>query len=417
MKRYLNFITILILISIPSARFAFADVSILDHTFTRRTGKPIIEEYVTFSGANCTATVRLYNGAGDGTFARVSSAMIWIDGAVIFDASNFNQKVGYLEKEVNLCDPGGNETHTLKVLLKGKPGGAVRIVVSHENDYSGTYCLTLEGEGGKQQMSFEVRIEQSGDTIGFTAMGPATVSGTGTAFGNAMTLTAPIGDEEALRMDIEFFADGEMLRGTYGFDTGSEGGSIQGVKRSCWPDDFPAGDPTCILPVTNIDIVTGGQQFNSIHECIVHTGIDFALSDSTRPVIVAPCDGVITLISEHAISEGNIIFDVNITYNNNWNTFIAFEPYSPDPAIADLQRREIAVSLNRVVNQGDLLGRLVVPDDTAFPHIHWGMSRSDTFTSVCGYDYLTPAAQAAINGKYTELGLSPVCLPPPPTCE
>lgn len=51
---------------------------------------------------------------------------------------------------------------------------------------------------------------------------------------------------------------------------------------------------------------------------------------------------------------------------------IAFEPYSPDLVIADLQAVEIDVSAGDLVNPVYVPGRLVVPG-TEFSHIHWGM--------------------------------------------
>ncbi len=109
---------------------------------------------------------------------------------------------------------------------------------------------------------------------------------------------------------------------------------------------------------------------------------------------------------------GNIIFDVHIKYNNEWSTFIAFEPYSPDEAIAAMQEGQLAVSLNQVVNQGHLLGRLVVPDPvTEFPHVHWGVYRKIPETAdVCPRHFTTPEAGLDLEAVYLGLGLEGVCL-------
>jgi murein DD-endopeptidase MepM/ murein hydrolase activator NlpD len=188
--------------------------------------------------------------------------------------------------------------------------------------------------------------------------------------------------------------------------------TVSGTRGRCWDYAFPAGDPVCGLPVPDAGLVTGGQQFNSVSGAVTHQGLDFAFA-SPLPAIVAPCDGVVVELNRHAISLGNLIVDVVIKYNDAWTTFIAFEPYSPDPALADAQEAEIDVTINQVVRQGDVIGRLVVPA-TAYPHVHWGVTRNDAErTPVCPRDYTTPAARAALDALYARLGLAPACLPPP----
>ncbi len=159
-------------------------------------------------------------------------------------------------------------------------------------------------------------------------------------------------------------------------------------------------------------LVIGGQQFNSVTGDTVHEGLDFKFN-SPLATIIAPCNGVVVGITTHPIYLDNLIVDVEIRYNAEWSTFIAFEPYSPDPAIAAQQRSEIAVTLGQVVNKGDVLGRLVVPGDTEFPHIHWGLIRvgSEGGIPVCGRDYLSAAQQEELDDMYARVGLEPVCLP------
>ncbi len=271
-------------------------------------------------------------------------------------------------------------------------------------DYNGTYCLLMHSPGGSR--SLEMLIEHSGTTITGTADGMA-ASGTFSGQSAALTGTTPDG---SFTLAFTFADDGMTFGGTY--LAGSEEGTLNGTKGTCTDYVYPEGAPVCILPVPAPSLVTGGQQFNSVHDEVTHTGLDFEFA-TALPAIVAPCDGVITEINRHSIAEGNIITDVVIRYNSDWTTFIAFEPYSADPAIANSQQQEIAVTLNQVVRQGDLLGHLVVPSPiTEFPHVHWGINRNDAErTPVCPRDYTTAGARDALDALYGLLDLLPVCLP------
>lgn len=278
------------------------------------------------------------------------------------------------------------------------------IVGDYPPDYSGTYCLTMEQSDSVTSFvrALEIIINQSGSLVTATIDG---ITATGTVSGDTMTLSATIPDEGEVTIVITFASDGQTLTGTFAIDT--EQGTITGFEGTCTDYVYPEGEPACILPVGDLSLVTGGQQYNSVYGGVTHTGLDFEF-DFTRPNIIAPCDGVITEVNKHPISLGNIIFSVVITYNQNWDTFIAFEPYSPDPVIADMQEEEIVVSLNQVVQRGDLLGRLIVPS-TEFPHIHWGVNYNKT--PVCPRDYLIPEAQEQLDTLYESFGLLPVCLP------
>ena len=272
----------------------------------------------------------------------------------------------------------------------------------HTTDYSGTYCMVTQSPG--QVASFEAQITQAGTVV------TATVEGTvasGTLSGQTATLTGATPDGP-VTLVVAFSDDGTTFSGT--LTLGSGVATVSGTRGACSDYEFPAGDPVCTLPVADPGLVVGGQQYNSVSGGVTHTGLDFEFA-TPLPAIVAPCDGVIVQINRHAISEGNVIFDVVIKYNSDWTTFVAFEPYSPDPGIATHQEEQIAVTLNQVVRRGDLLGHLVVPA-TEFPHVHWGVNRSDALrTPVCPRDDLLPEAKSALDALYGGLGLAPACLP------
>jgi hypothetical protein len=265
-------------------------------------------------------------------------------------------------------------------------------------------------------MAAEVVINQINGMVTLTLADLANSTVSGLLNGDMVTIAEQVPNIGELNMVMTFSNDGQTLSGTYAI--AGEQGTVTGSKNVCANYTYPGGDPICTLPVENLSLVTGGQQYNSVYNGVRHTGLDFKFG-TTLPNIIAPCDGVIKGIKRSVISEGNIIFDVDIRYNQNWGTFIAFEPYSPDPTIADTQANNISISVNQVVKRGDLLGKLVVPDPiTEFPHIHWGVYRNDQESSdVCPRDYLLPQDQSKLDNLYGSLpgpfttNLLPACLP------
>ena len=270
--------------------------------------------------------------------------------------------------------------------------------------YSGRWCMVLEQEGGETWITMD--LEQSGSEVTAIAEG---YEFTGTVSGNNMILSGLGPDDLMFTIELVFSEDGESFAGTV--NTTVEIINVTGTKGPCFDYEEPVGPPECILPMQEPGLVTGGQQFNSEYAGVVHTGLDFRF-DSPLPTIVAPCDGVVTGINVHPIALDNLIVDVNIRYNAEWNYFIAFEPYSPDPLIADQQRAEIDVTIGQVVHRGDVLGRLVVPGGTEFPHIHWGVTQGGV-GDVCPRDILTVEQQAELDAMYETFMLSPPCLLPP----
>jgi hypothetical protein len=255
----------------------------------------------------------------------------------------------------------------------------------------------------------ELLITQSGSTLTASADG---ITLSGTLSGRSATLSGILPDGTTVTITFQFSNDGESFAGTVTY--GSEVVTITGTRGRCFDYEFPSGEPQCVLPVANTDLVVGGQQFNSEYAGVVHTGLDFTFA-SPLPAIVAPCDGVVVEINQHPIALDNIITDVVIKYNDDWSTFIAFEPYSPDPTIAEAQASQIAVTVGQVVHRGDLLGHLFVPDPiTAFPHIHWQVQRDgEAQIPECPRNFLMPDEQEALDVLYGSFGLLPVCLPSP----
>lgn len=73
--------------------------------------------------------IKLTNGdASDTTVERVSSSTIKVNGVSVFDASNFNQNVNSLQKEISIKE-GQN---SLSVTLKSKPSGRIHITITQQ---------------------------------------------------------------------------------------------------------------------------------------------------------------------------------------------------------------------------------------------------------------------------------------------
>ncbi len=305
--------------------------------------------------------------------------------------------------------------HPRDYLFEGK-----LIKYQDTDDDSGTFCLFLS-EGPCS--GIEVVITQWGEAVTFTVAGLPDFVGTGSISGNIMTLTGSIPGQGELNMILTFSDDRQTFSGTYSL--GTEEGTVTGSRNIC-TDPFPEGDPVSILPVplADLDLVTGGQPFNSSYGGVVHTGLDFKFDfnpSALPPTIVSPCDGVVQGIRKHTIPGGGgsgiyTIFDVEIRNNRDWNTLVVFEPYSNDPLIADQQEREILVGRCQVVRRGDPLGRLVVPD-TEYPHLHWQISQSPSGSPFCPRNFLSGADQTELDALYgrlpspdpLEANLLPVC--------
>lgn len=122
--------------------------------FVRSTGAPV-QETRTFTVTNpgLPYMLRLYNGGQQGQYCPVSSAIVTVNGRVIFTPNNFNPHVTLLEAPVVVA-----ASNTLTVELRGKPGCGFTLLISGDNtapiaeagpDQSGRVntTVTLDGSG------------------------------------------------------------------------------------------------------------------------------------------------------------------------------------------------------------------------------------------------------------------------------
>jgi hypothetical protein len=111
-------------------------------SYSRSSGSPVTETLL--FNARDTASeyqVNVYNGGledHDLTGELVSSSTLHLNGDVLFSPNEFNQKTAILNKTINVDD-----TNTIDIILKGKPGGLILIEVIGEDDIPPNIIATV----------------------------------------------------------------------------------------------------------------------------------------------------------------------------------------------------------------------------------------------------------------------------------
>ena len=93
--------------------------------YERSHGAPVVvtDHFTSIEGLVC--SLKIYNGGmEDSDFERVSSTVINLNADSVTAPKEFNQQVSYIEKTITL-----QESNTLEVEVRGKPGGAVSLVI------------------------------------------------------------------------------------------------------------------------------------------------------------------------------------------------------------------------------------------------------------------------------------------------
>ena len=140
MKKLSLLIAFMLLVGMATSVQADVEVTCFDGIFERATGAPVAKT-VYFPGIAGPATIRVYNGAEDDSYEKVSSSIISVNGNVVFSSSNFSQGVSYISAEVDLIE-GRN---SLVVLLKSKPGGKIRVEIVQEVEADGAAVVGTNG--------------------------------------------------------------------------------------------------------------------------------------------------------------------------------------------------------------------------------------------------------------------------------
>jgi murein DD-endopeptidase MepM/ murein hydrolase activator NlpD len=138
---------------------------------------------------------------------------------------------------------------------------------------------------------------------------------------------------------------------------------------------------------------------------VFHNGIDLVISDNVT--IVSPADGTVVRVSENVNPyAGNVLFDVTIRINPAWAVHLVLEPGFLDEANNSLQSDNILVSINDVLEAGDVVGTLLSSE--SYPHLHYMLMNLGS--DVCVYNYSSQAAQ----DTFDEIALrssSVICYP------
>jgi hypothetical protein len=121
------FFVTMVLALLPQNSLGAIDKKILDVSFTRLEGKPIINHQPFIGlGYEGPATIKIFNGGISlSKSEKISSATITLNGKVIFGGSDFNKNVSVLEKNVTILE-GYNY---LEVKLESKPSGKITIQI------------------------------------------------------------------------------------------------------------------------------------------------------------------------------------------------------------------------------------------------------------------------------------------------
>ena len=139
MKKLSLLIAFMLLVGMTTSVQAGVEVTCFEGIFERATGAAVAET-VNFPGIAGSATIRVYNGAEDDSFEKVSSSIIMVNGVGVLTQESFNQNIDYLETEILLA-----EANTITVEVRGKPGGKVRVVVVQKIEADAVKIFGSEG--------------------------------------------------------------------------------------------------------------------------------------------------------------------------------------------------------------------------------------------------------------------------------
>jgi RHS repeat-associated protein len=147
-RNYFSFISVFVLtfvfvLTASGAAHAGVFKAFGPKTFLRGTGKPATET-VSFSvkNPNTIYTVHVYNGGMNSKFSRVSSAVVKINGAIVFGPDDFNQQTGTLQRPVAIVS-----SNTLEVELRSAPGSGLTIVLEGTDDVPPVVTISSPADG------------------------------------------------------------------------------------------------------------------------------------------------------------------------------------------------------------------------------------------------------------------------------
>jgi len=141
MKKLSMILIVFLIFGLSATGYTSEECLLFDGTFERSTKTPGTNKISTktsetqighFNAVDGGAIVEVYNGAQEDGAQKVSSATISINGKQVIGPSDFNQNVDYIKKIVDVK----GEDNSLKVLLKSKPGGKIKVVIVQPNVFA-----------------------------------------------------------------------------------------------------------------------------------------------------------------------------------------------------------------------------------------------------------------------------------------
>jgi hypothetical protein len=308
---------------------------------------------------------------------------------------SFTSSSAFTGSSTLVREDGANSCQTTNI------NTGIKLESAHLDNLSNGYCLitklisTDPTSPELTQVALQLYPTNEPAGINFaTTGGSVQFSGNGTIVDERIQLNGSTANGMSTTMLIAIARESTELNGTIMLDFNAPGsvpmsGSITGYEGSCWQQPIPQADPADImLPMNPLGNIIGFQ----VYGLPDHDGIDFVPNQTLLPVY-ASTDGMVTALNRDYPHNGTLVQSVRINYNEDYYIAINFEPYTDDVLIASQQKDNITVQLMQHVNKGDVIGYLVVPGNTGFPHIHWGIGQSSSATTLCPSDFLSVAEQ------------------------
>ncbi|MGC3958450.1 MAG: hypothetical protein QM813_11065 [Verrucomicrobiota bacterium] len=250
--------------------------------FVRGKGAPVVEEVIFHVPEAGAATLDIANGL---TGARVSSAVVWLNGVQVLTPANFNQQVGHLVVPVSVR-AGDN---SLKVELRSKPGSSLTAFVSApvdtinllpipapvQKDVDSLACSAVVSALGIPAAGIPITFSVAGfdgvvpqvaetDASGTAAVvfAPFAVAGVG-------VVTAQAGDAEAGLVDSETFEVTQPTSSPRAITLTQSASMLNVTMGSAQPVSFQvnlsgvAGQPTHVVFSQQIIPALGGIAISS----------------------------------------------------------------------------------------------------------------------------------------------------------
>jgi murein DD-endopeptidase MepM/ murein hydrolase activator NlpD len=165
-----------------------------------------------------------------------------------------------------------------------------------------------------------------------------------------------------------------------------------------WPATWSKNPPVIILPIQNFNVIDCIWGYGD-HNGSFHNGIDFGCNASVD--VYAWCKLRVVEISTWFNADGGH-WQTNILFRNNWQySFdVAFESWALNESYANLQRNQIIVKINQIIEQGTKIGTLLFHGSGT--HIHFGMKKGTR--DICAYSFFSNSSKVQFHNLWDRCG-------------